>query len=253
MKKFFIVLSILMVPLFYSCEEADEIIESLGLTDTEIIAGLKEALTVGTDTAVSIVSKVDGYYKDELIKILLPPEADIIVDNLDNPLLQGLGLDLLVEDVILKINRAAEDAATEAAPVFWNAITGMTIADGYNILHGEDTAATHYLRVNTFGPLTQLYAPKMQTSLDKDIVGGVSAQDTWSTLTGEYNTIANSVVGQLAGLEPVNTDLGEWVTVKALDGLFVKIADEEKAIREDPLARVTALLERVFGSLDGGG
>ncbi|RLD75953.1 MAG: DUF4197 domain-containing protein, partial [Bacteroidetes bacterium] len=112
-----------MIPLFYSCEEADEIIENLGLTDLEINAGLKEALTIATDTAVSIVSKVDGYYKDEIIKILLPPEADIIVDNLNTPLLQGLGFDQLIEDVIFKINRAAEDAATEAAPIFWGAIT----------------------------------------------------------------------------------------------------------------------------------
>ena len=251
MKKILIVLFALMIPLFYSCEEADEIIENLGLTDLEINAGLKEALTIATDTAVSIVSKVDGYYKDEIIKILLPPEADIIVDNLNNPLLQGLGFDQLIEDVIFKINRAAEDAATEAAPIFWGAITEITITDGYNILHGEDTAATHFLREHTFSELHQLFAPKMQNSLNKDIVAGVSAQETWSTLTGQYNTIANSIVGQLAGLEPVNTNLGEWVTTKALDGLFVKIADEEKAIREDPLARVTDLLRRVFGSIGG--
>jgi hypothetical protein len=251
MKKFLILVAAVTIPFLYSCEEGDEIINLGALTDAEIIAGLKEALTVGTDTAVSIVSKIDGYYKDALIKILLPPEADIIVDNLDNPVLQGLGLDLLVEDLILKINRAAEDAATEAAPVFVGAITGMTIADGFNILHGEDTAATHYLRMNTFGELHDLYTPKMQNSLDKEIVAGVSAQATWNTLTGEYNTIANSLVGQLAGLEPVNTDLGDWVTTKALDGLFVKIADAEKAIREDPLARVTDLLRRVFGSLGG--
>lgn len=252
MKKLLIVFFALMVPLFYSCEEADDIIENLGLTDSEIIAGLKEALTIGTDTAVSIVSQVDGYYKDEIIKILLPPEADIIVDNLNNPVLQGLGIDQLVEDVILKINRAAEDAASEATPIFWDAIVNMTISDGYNILHGEDTAATHYLRENTFNELFQLFSPIMQNSLDKEIVAGVSAQETWSTLTEQYNTIANSLVGQLAGLEPVNTELGEWVTTKGLDGLFVKIADEEIAIREDPLARVTELLQRVFGSLDGG-
>lgn len=252
MKKLLIVLFAFMIPLFYSCEKADEILETLGPTNAEIISGLKEALTIGTDTAVSIVSKVDGYYMDEIIKILLPPEADIIVDNLDNPVLQGLGLDLLVEDVILKINRAAEDAATEATPIFWDAIISMTITDGYNILHGEDTAATHYLRENTFEDLHTLFTPKLQNSLDKEIVAGVSAQETWNTLTGQYNTIANSIIGQAAGLEPVNTDLGDWVTTKALDGLFVKIADEEKAIREDPLARVTDLLRRVFGSLGGG-
>ena len=213
------------------------------------MAGLKEALTVGTDTAVSIVSQVDGYYKDEVIKILLPPEADIIVDNLDNPVLQGLGLDQLVEDLVFRINRAAEDAASDAAPIFWDAITGMTISDGYNILHGEDTAATHFLRENTYQNLFNLYSPKMQASLDKDIVAGVSAQDSWNTVTDQYNNVANSVVGQLAGLTPVNTNLGEWVTGKGLNGLFVKIADEEIAIRQDPLARVTDLLKRVFGSL----
>jgi len=249
MKKILIALAVLLVPIMYSCEEADDFIENLGLTDAEIVAGLKQALTIGTDTAVNIVSQVDGYYKDELIKILLPPEADIIVDNLNNPVLQGLGLDQLIEDVIFKINRAAEDAATEAAPIFWDAITDMTIIDGYNILHGEDTAATHFLREHTFTALQQLFAPKMQSSLEKDIVAGVSAQETWNTITTNYNTVANSIVGQLAGLEPVNTDLGVWVTTKALDGLFVKIADEEKAIRKDPLARVTELLERVFGSL----
>ncbi len=249
MKKLVIVLFAFMIPLFYSCEEAGDIIENLGLTDAEIVAGLKQALTIGTDSSVNIVSKVDGYYKDELIKILLPPEADVIVDNLNHPLLQGLGLDQLIENVILKINRAAEDAATEAAPIFWDAITNMTIADGYNILHGEDTAATHFLRENTFGSLKDLFAPKMQNSLEKDIVAGVSAQETWNTITENYNTIANSIVGQLAGLQPVNTNLGEWVTTKALDGLFVKIADAEKAIRTDPLARVTDLLRRVFGSI----
>ncbi|MDT8394216.1 MAG: DUF4197 domain-containing protein [Bacteroidales bacterium] len=251
MKKLFILLLALSIPIMYSCEEADEVFENIGLSDAEIVAGLKEALRVGTDTAVSIVSKVDGYYKDEVIKILLPEEAGIIVDNLNNPLLQGLGLDQLVEDIVLKINRAAEDAANEAAPIFWDAIINMSISDGYNILHGDDTAATHYLRISTFNALFDLYSPKMQNSLNKDIIAGVSAQETWNTLTGQYNTVANSILGQAAGLEPVQTDLGEYVTKKGLDGLFVKIAFEEKAIREDPLARVTDLLRRVFGSLGG--
>jgi hypothetical protein len=249
MKKLVILLFAIMIPLMYSCEEADAIIENLGLSDAEIVSGLKEALTIGTDTSVSIVSKVDGYYKDDIIKILLPPEADIIIDNMNSPVLQALGLDQLIEDLILKINRAAEDAASGAKPIFWDAITGMTITDGYNILHGEDTAATHFLRENTFSGLHDLFAPVLQNSLDKDLVAGVSAQQAWNTMTGQYNDIANSLVGQLAGLSPVNTDLGSWVTTKALDGLFVKVAEEEKAIREDPLARVTDLLRRVFGSL----
>ncbi len=251
MKKILIVLVALMIPLMYSCEEADEILENIGLTDAEIVAGLKQALSIGTDTAVNIVSAVDGYYKDELIKILLPPEADIIVDNLTNPVLQGLGLDQMIEDVIFKINRAAEDAATGAAPIFWDAITNMTISDGFDILHGEDTAATHFLRENTYSGLQQLFLPVLQESLEKDIVAGVSAQETWSTLTDNYNVVANSLIGQLAGLTPVNTDLSNWVTRKALDGLFVKVADEEIAIRNDFGHRVTELLRRVFGSIGG--
>jgi hypothetical protein len=251
MKKFFIVLTALMIPLFYSCEEAEDFIEDLGLTDAEIVAGLKQALTIGSDTAVNIVSKVDGYYKDEVIKILLPPEADIIVDNLDSPILQGLGLDQMVENLIFKINRAAEDAAKDATPIFWDAITGMSISDGWDILHGEDTAATHYLRENTYGSLYNLFSPKMQNSLEKDLVAGVSAQETWNSLTSTYNNIAESPLGQLAGLTPVNTNLGEWVTGKALNGLFVKVADEEVKIRHDISHRVTDLLRRVFGSLDG--
>lgn len=253
MKKLsFVLIFLLSISLFFSsCEETEDIIQSTGLTDEEIVLGLKQALTVATDTSVAIVSKVDGYYGDPIIKIFLPPEADIIVDNLNNPVVQGLGLDQLVEDLILKINRAAEDAAKDAGPVFWNAITGMTIIDGYNILHGEDTAATHYLRQNTQQELFDLYEPRLQASLDKPLLGNVSAQETWSTLTDEYNAIANTTIGQLAGLEPVNTDLGEYVTGKGLNGLFVKLAEEEVEIRKNPLDRVTDLLRRVFGSLGG--
>ncbi|MBU2650372.1 MAG: DUF4197 domain-containing protein [Bacteroidetes bacterium] len=248
MKKI-ILLIFLSALILSSCEETEEILQNTGLSNEEIVLGLKQALTVATDTSVSIVSKVDGYYMDPVIKILLPPEADIIVENINNPLLSGLGLDLLVEDVILKINRAAEEAAKDAVPIFLDAITGMTITDAYNILHGNDTAATHYLRESTYLALFGLYEPVLQASLDKPIIGNVSAQSTWNTLTDEYNAIANTMIGQLAGLQPVNTDLGEYVTHKGLDGLFVKIADEEAEIRHNLSDRVTDLLRRVFGSL----
>ena len=231
---------------FVSCEE-DEIITDLPLTEAEVAAGLKQALTVGTDTAVSIVSKIDGYYKDELIKILLPPEADIIVDNANHPLLATLGVDAFIEDMVLKMNRAAEDAATEATPIFVDAITSMTIQDAFNILNGEDTAATHYLREKTFIQLYDAFRPKIGTSLDKEIVAGVSATDTWNTFISAYNPIASSFAGQLAGLDEVNTELDAYVTTKGLNGLFIKVADEEKDIRTDVTARVTDLLERVFG------
>jgi hypothetical protein len=244
---------IFILPLFLglgSCEDSDDVINDLldsALTQEEVIEGLKEALTIGTDTAVSIVSQVDGYYQDELIKIYLPPEADIIVDNANNPLLLALGVDDFIEDMVLKLNRAAEDAATEAAPIFVNAITEMTIQDAFDILEGADTAATHYLRDKTYANLQEAFQPKIAVSVEKPIIAGVSAQETWSSFTGLYNDVANSLAGQLAGLSPVSTELDAYVTTKALNGLFVKVADEEKAIRNDPLARVTEILKKVFG------
>jgi len=250
MKKLIVLISI--VVLFISaCENSDDIvkiIENTPLTEAEVAEGLKEALKVGTDTAVSIVSQVNGYYLDELIKIYMPPEADIIVENADNPLLTTLGVDDFIQDMVMKLNRAAEDAATEAIPIFIDAITEMTIQDAFDILNGSDTAATHYLREKTYINLQEAFQPKIATSLNKPLVAGISATDTWDTFTSLYNDIANSLAGQLAGLTPVTVELDEYVTIKALNGLFIKVADEEKDIRTDPLARVTDILKRVFGN-----
>lgn len=248
MKKIFIILSLLIC--FTSCDENGDIIdiiENTGLTEAEVTEGLKEALTIGTDTAVSIVSQVNGYFLDELIKIYLPPEANIIVENVDNPILSALGVEAFIEDMVLKLNRAAEDAAAEATPIFIDAITDMTIQDAFGILNGSDTSATHYLREKTFINLQDAFQPKIGTSLNKPIVAGISAAETWTTFTTLYNDIANSLVGQLAGLTAVNTQLDAYVTAKALNGVFVKVAEEEQAIRTDPLARVTDILEKVFG------
>ncbi len=248
MYKIIVIISFLLF--FTSCEETGDVIDILSdipLTEEEVIEGLKEALTVGTDTAVTTVSLVNGYFLDELIKIYLPPEADIIIENVDNPLLSAIGVDTFIEDMVLKLNRAAEDAATEATPIFIDAITEMTIEDAFGILNGSDTSATHYLREKTFIALQDAFQPKIATSLNKPIVAGVSAAETWTTFTTLYNDIANSLVGQLAGLTVVNTELDAYVTTKGLHGLFVKVADEEQAIRTDPLARVTDILERVFG------
>lgn len=232
---------------FFSCEKVTDIVEEGGLSDEEIIQGLKEALRVGTDTAVSIVSQLDGYYGDPIIKILLPPEADIIVNNANSPLLSSIGVSQMIDDIILGINRSAEDAATEAAPIFVNAITSMTISDGLSILNGSDSAATHYLRITTNSDLHSLFKPKMQASLNKPLVGGVSAQNTWTSLTNQFNSVANTTAGQLAGLSPVNTQLDDYVTQRGLDGLYVKVADEEKDIRNNPSAQVTDILKKVFG------
>ncbi len=216
------------------------------LSQTEIISGLKEALVTGTKNSVDILGVTDGYYKDDLVKILLPPEADVIVDNVN----KIPGGDKLVEDVLLHINRAAEDAAKEAAPIFVNSITSMTISDAVGILHGEDNAATEYLHKTTYDQLFNLYRPKIKTSVEKDLVGGISTKESWDTMIDKWNILSKSVVGQMAGLKPVETQLEDYLTEKALDGLFLKIAEEEKQIRKDPAARVSALLKKVFSSLD---
>jgi len=244
MYKRIVFLSLTAAALFlFSCEEGDNIfIPGDTLTEQEVAAGLRQALTVGTDTAVKIVSVVDGFYLDPVIKILLPPEADVIVNHADDPLLVALGIDQLIEDVVLRMNRAAEDAAKSATPIFVNAITSMTIVDAFDILNGHDTAATHYLRTKTYTPLKEAFQPIISESLDKPLVAGASASDAWSTLTTAYNEVA-----QWVGWNTVNTELDEHVTKKGLDGLFVKVAEEEKDIRTDPLARVTDLLKKVFG------
>jgi hypothetical protein len=245
MKTKLIALPLIILSLF-SCAELMQVVNttmaSPPLTNTEIIAGLKQALAVGTDSSVARVSKTDGYFRDELIKILLPPEAEIITKNIS----RLPGGEKLVNDVILRINRAAEDAAKEAAPVFISSITGMTISDGLAILKGGEHAATDYLKSSTSGQLFSLYQPKIKTSIDKKLIGNISTTESWNTLTGEWNKMANSMIGKAAGFKPVTVKLDEYLTQKALDGLFLKIADEEKKIRTDPKARVTDLLKRVF-------
>jgi hypothetical protein len=216
------------------------------LTQNEIVAGLKEALITGTNNSVDILGAQDGYYKDELVKILLPPEANIIVENAG----KIPGGEKLLEDVLLHINRAAEDAAKEATPIFVNSIKSMTFNDAVGILKGNDNAATSYLHKTTYDQLFALYRPKIKSSVEKELVGGVSTKESWDTLVGKWNQVAGSFLGQTAGLKKVDTQLEDYLTAKALDGVFLKIAGEEKLIREDPAARVTSLLKKVFGSVD---
>lgn len=247
MKKRLLLLLILPVLFLSSCDIAEDVIKILEdespLTEGEVVKGLKEALRVSTDTAVSVVSVTDGFYKDQLIKILLPPEAKVITDNMNHPMLKTIGITGMVDDVILRMNRAAEDAAKEASPIFVNAIKSMTIQDAFNILNGSDSAATHFFRQKTYNQLKSKFKPKISTSLNKPLVANISANKAWSTLTNGYNQVANFV----PGWNKVNTQLDDYVTGKALNGLFLMVAKEEKQIRKDPLARVTDILERVFG------
>jgi len=250
MKSIFKITVITSFLMLMSCAEVLNTISQfeipVKLTEGDVADGLKEALKVGTNNSVDLLSIEDGFLGDNLLKIVLPPEADIITENLS----MIPGGDKLVEDVVLRLNRAAEDAVTEAAPIFVGAITSMTITDAFNILRGSDNAATAYLKDKTFLQLKELFQPKVVNSLDKALIGNVSTNESWSFLTGQYNTVANSLVGSLAGLQSIDVILDEYVTLKALDGLFLKVADEEKKIREDPLARITPLLRRVFGELD---
>ncbi len=253
MKNTILAIFVSLAVLLSSCAELMQIAQEAAggenqLTRTEIVAGLKEALIVGTNQAVDILGVTDGYYKDEAVKILLPPEADVIIENIG----KIPGGQALVDDVLLRINRAAEDAATEAAPIFVNSIKSMTINDAVGILRGENDAATQYLHRTTYDQLFKLYSPRIEASLDKKLVGNVSPSQSWDALVGRWNKMANSVVGQVAGVEPVDVDLEDYLTREALDGLFLKIENEEQRIRENPAARVTDLLKRVFGSVDAG-
>lgn len=250
MKRFSILIGICFV-LFgsVSCskESIDEVFSTVSgsLTNEEAIAGLREALVVGTDTSVTILNKADGYFRDEAVKILLPPEAQVMYVNLSKIPLASEAITALMDQTILAMNRAAEDAASEAKPIFVNAITGITIGDGLSIVKGNDSAATTYLKGKTYDSLFVTFQPKINTSLSKPLVAGLSAQSIYSDLIDTYNTAS---LGGLLFDEVETNSLSEHVTKKGLNGLFLKVAVEEKAIRKDPLARVTALLQKVFGT-----
>ncbi|MCG9880944.1 MAG: DUF4197 domain-containing protein [Bacteroidia bacterium] len=225
---------------FSSCEEVSEILESTGLTNEEVIQGLKTALSTGTDTSVTTLSKVDGYFKDELVKILLPAEAAPVYDVLKSiP-----GGSLLIDEAILSINRAAEDAAPQAKDIFVTAITGITIADGFEILNGGDTAATIYLQGKTYNPLTDAFKPKIESSLAKPLILNTSAEEAYALVLKTYN---DASLGGILWPEIKTNTLTEHVTQKALTGLFFKVGEEEKKIRRDPLHRVSEILKKVFG------
>ncbi len=226
------------IPLFFalsSCDELGSVLDDDGLSNEEVIAGLREALEVGTDNSVNLASAVDGFLGNELIRIAVPPEAQGVAN-----FVAGLPLgDVLVDEFITQLNRAAEDASTKAKPIFVDAITGITIEDGFDILFGADNAATQYLSDNTYSSLVSTFKPDVESSLNN-----FGVQNAWSDVITAYNTVNI--------LNPVEEeDLAQYATEKATDGIFKLIEVEELKIREDPVARVTDLLEKVFGELDG--
>jgi hypothetical protein len=214
------------------------------LSNGDIASGLKEALLVATDSSVTHLSAVDGYLKDLTIKILLPPEAKTITDNISK--LPGGAK--LVDDVITRINRAAEDAAKGAKPIFINSIREMTFADALQILKGPDNAATQYFIQKTNQQLGELYRPKIRESLNKNLIAGMSTQQSWNELTTNWNKIAGSPIGHFAKLKTVEVKLEDYILERALHGMYLKIEEREKDIRTNAGARVTPLLKKVFGS-----
>lgn len=230
--------------LLSGCDVLEQILKNVQLpvlTQEEVVRGLKEALKVSTDTAVTRLSRNNGFYGDKKVQIGLPKEADLIVKNISKIPILG---DKLVDETKKLINRAAEDAATEAAPIFKNAITSMSITDALGILRGNDSSATHYLRETTYKKLRNAFMPKIEASLGRKIVKDVSAEDAYSSLIDKYNTAAKI---PFSGLEPVTSNsLSGYVTKKALNGLFLKVAGEEGSIRNDVNARVNDILKKVF-------
>ena len=202
---------------------------STGLTEEEVGKGLKEALNKGVEKGVAQLSKPDGYFKDAEIKIPMPEKAKNVEDKL-----RKMGQGKKVDEAILSMNRAAEDAANAAKPLFVAAIKEMTITDAMNILKGEKNAATKYLHKSTNNALIEKFRPIIKVSLDK-----VGATKHWATVFSTYNKIPL--------VEKINPDLEEYVTDKAIQGLFIQVAKEELQIRENPAARVTDLLKKVFG------
>lgn len=200
------------------------------LSNSEIVNGLKQALEIGSKNAGNQLSALNGYFGNQLIKIMMPPEARQVEQTL-----RSIGMGSEVDKAILAMNRAAEDAAKKAVPIFVEAIRTITIQDGLGVLRGGNGAATNYLKGRTTQQLTNSFRPVIENSLQK-----VDATKYWSQVFTIYNRLPTTKT-------KVNPDLTGYVTERALSGLFVTVEQEENKIRQDPSARVTDLLKKVFG------
>jgi len=198
------------------------------LSGDEIVAGLKEALSVGAENSSLKLSSVDGFLKDAAVKILMPEEVRKMEGRI-----RALGMGKVVDQAVTSMNRAAEDASKKASPIFISAIKKMTIQDALGILRGTDTAATAYLKQKTSNELTNAFRPVIENALKK-----VDATRYWSNVFNVYNRFA---------FTPVTADINEYVTERALRGIFFYVGEEEKKIRTNPAARVNDILKKVFG------
>jgi hypothetical protein len=234
MRILFVSLAVIM--LFSSCNaQFDKLLKKVITTDIsteDVVAGLKEALSNGTGKGSDLLSQRDGYFKS-IYKIYLPEDAQAVC----NKLRLIPGFTSIEDDVIEKLNRAAEDAAVKAKPIFLNAIKQMSFADAWNILKGTDNAATTYLIKTTNQPLYNEFKPVITASMEK-----VGAIQLWSSAITKYN--------QLPFVKKANPDMSDYVTNKALEGLFKKIEEEEKDIRHNLASRTSDLLKKVFSQQD---
>ncbi len=234
MKKIFALVGIFILT---SCAELQQIATQIpnsgyGVTDSEINTGLKQALQFGIDKEVTKLANENGFFSNEIVRIGLPPELQKV-----DKTLRDVGLGSLADEGLKVLNRAAEDAVSEAIPVFAEAVQGITFADARNILLGEDDAATQYLSSRTEKELYNRFNPIISNSLNK-----VGATQVWSNIIQKYNSLPIT--------SNVNPDLPDYVTNEALDGVFIMIAKEEKDIRGSVSARTTNLLQRVFALQD---
>ncbi|MCB0271530.1 MAG: DUF4197 domain-containing protein [Bdellovibrionales bacterium] len=237
MRKYF---CILFCVVLLGCQDLGSLLqsptESIIPTETETAKALTESLVIGMSKASDRLSIENGFFANDLIKIPFPQDAQNIASAL-----QTVGAGKLVEDTVLSLNRAAENASGVAKNVLVSAIKAMTIQDAMNILLGPDDAATTYLKQTTTPTLLTQFRPIIQSSLSQ-----VHATEYWTQVTTKYNQInVMNVFGK-----PVETDLTSYVSGKALDGLFYMVEKEEKSIRDNPIERTTALLKKVFGYAD---
>lgn len=200
------------------------------LANSDISKGLKEALSVGIQNTGKQLSAVNGFYKDVMVKIVMPLEAAIVASNL-----QKIGLGYLVDSVVLSMNRAAEQAAIQITPVFLRAIQKMSFQDAVQILNGSDQAATDYLKASTSDSLKVAITPIINNSLQQ-----TKAKEAWNTVFKAYNKIPFT--------QKVNPNLTNYVTDQTLKAVFLKLAIEEKSIRTNAAARTTSILKTVFGT-----
>ncbi len=229
---------------FTSCDVLNEVAGSVltegstsaapGLTNADVSSGLKEALTVGITNSVDLTSVTNGFWDNSDIRIPFPQEA-IKVKNYA----EDLGLNQQVTKFEATMNHAAEEATKEALPIFKNAIMGMSISDGFAILNGGDGAATHFLKQNTTSGLKTAFQPKIDAAISE-----VQLTNYWNPIINKYNTAMT-----FTGGEKMNPDLNDYVNNLAIDGLFKMVEVEENKIRKDPAARVSAILQKVFGSI----